>query len=58
MLVFSAVIHKMLVRIANREDSDETASLDLALHWLSGPFWQATSVQNFGTFTVYNVPLV
>ena len=26
MLVFRARIHKMLVRIANREDSDQTAS--------------------------------
>ena len=27
MLVFRAGIHKMLVRIANREDPDQTASL-------------------------------
>ena len=34
----------MLVRIANREDSDQTASLekqsDLCLPCLSRPFWQ------------------
>ena len=28
MLVIKAVIHKMLVRLANREDSDQTASLE------------------------------
>ena len=31
-------IHKMLVRIANREAPDRTA--DLGLHCLSMPFWQ------------------
>ena len=36
----------MLVLIANREDPD------LVLHCLSMPFWQATSVQNFSTFTI------
>ena len=41
MLVFRARTHKMLVRIANREESD------LGLHCLSRYFWQATSVQNF-----------
>ena len=40
----------MLVRIANREDPDQTAS-DLGLPYLSRP-WQATSVQNFRRFTV------
>ena len=34
----------MLVRIANNEDPDQTASEDLGLHCLSRPFWQATSV--------------
>ena len=34
----------MLVRIANREDPDQTAS-DLALGCLSCPFGQETSVQ-------------
>ena len=29
----------MLIRIANREDPDQTAS-DLGLHCLSRPFWQ------------------
>ena len=44
MLVIRAGIHKMLVRIANREDPDQTALLIL--------FWQATSVQNLRTFSV------
>ena len=38
----------MLVRIANRDDSGSC----LGLCCLSRPFWQATSVQNFSTFTV------
>ena len=42
------VIHKMLVRRANRKDLSQS---DLGLHCLSGSFWQATSVQNFRTFT-------
>ena len=46
-LVFMAEIHKILVRIANREDTD------LGLSCLSTPFWQATSVQNFRAFTVH-----
>ena len=40
------------VRIANREDPDQTASSDLCLHCLSRHIWQATIVRNFGTFTV------
>ena len=51
MLVFKAGIHKILVRIANREDSDQTASSDLGLPCLSRPFWQATLVRDFRTFT-------
>ena len=51
MFLFRAGIYKMLVRIANREDPDQTAS-DLGLHCLSMLFWQATSVQSFRTFTV------
>ena len=42
----------MLVRIAKREDPDQTAS-DLGLHCLSCPFWQATDVRNFRTFTTF-----
>ena len=45
MLVIRAGIHKMLARIANREDPDETASKKqshLGLPCLSRPFWQAT----------------
>ena len=37
----------MLIRIANREDSDQTASseaVDLGLPFLSRPFWQAIIV--------------
>ena len=46
----------MLVRIANREDPDQTASFqkqfDLGLHCLSRLLWQETRVRNFRTFTV------
>ena len=42
----------MLINIANREDPDQTATTDLDLHCFSMPFRQATSVQNFRTFTV------
>ena len=44
----------MLIRIANREDFDQTASSqsDLGLPCLSGLFWQTTSVQIFRTFTL------
>ena len=41
MLVFISVKHKMLVRIASREEPDKTAS-DLGLHVFSRHFWQAT----------------
>ena len=48
----------MLVRLANREDPDQIASLeaakkqsDMGLHCLSRPLWQATSVPNFITST-------
>ena len=49
MWVIKARIHKMLVRIANREDADQTA---LGLHCLSRPFWYVTSIGNFRTSTV------
>ena len=46
----------MLVRIVNREDPDQTVSLeeqpDQDQHCLSRTFWQATSVRNFRTFTI------
>ena len=46
-------IHKMLVRIANREDPDQTASSEVCTVWLMARlFWTATSVQNLRTFTV------
>ena len=50
MLVINAGIHKMLVRIANREDPD------LGLLSLSRPFWQTASARNFRTFTVWASP--
>ena len=43
----------MLVRIANKEDPDQTGyseAVDLFLHCLSRPFWKSTSVRNFRTF--------
>ena len=47
----------MLVRMANREDPDQTASLekqfDLGLNCLSRVFCQGTSVQNLRTLTVF-----
>ena len=57
MLFIRAESHKMLVRIANMEDPNQTASeeqSDLGLHCLSTgmPFWQAMPVQNFRKFTV------
>ena len=51
MLVIRARIHKMLVRIANREDPNQTAS-DLGLHRVLRPLWQAISFLNFRTFTL------
>ena len=42
MLVIRAGTHKMLVRIANREDPQKQS--DLGLLCLFRPFWQATSV--------------
>ena len=38
---------KTLIRLLLQKQSD------LYLHCSSRPFWQATSVQNFRTFTVY-----
>ena len=45
-LVIWTRTYKMLVSIAN------SAAPDLGLCFLSRPFWQATSIQNFRTFTV------
>ena len=45
----------MLVRIANREDPDQTAfeeAVSSGSACLSRPFWQATSVLNFGTASI------
>ena len=52
MMVWRAGIHKILVKMPNREDPDQTAS-DLGLFCLSRPFWQETSVKKFIEFTVY-----
>ena len=46
MLVITAGIHKMLVRIANSEDPD------LGLRCLSRLFTQTTSAKNFRSFTI------
>ena len=53
MPVIKASIQKMLFRMANMEDPDQTASLDLGLLCLSRPLWQASSVRNFRTFTAF-----
>ena len=55
MLVIRAGNHKMLVRIANKEGFDQTASSLLGFCCLSGPIWQATSVQNFRTYTIISI---
>ena len=54
MLVIRAGIYKMLVRIANRETSDQTLKKqsDLGLRCLARPFWQITSVWMFRTTTI------
>ena len=59
MLVIRAGIHKMHVRIANRDGPDPTASseADQGLHCLSRHFKQAPSVQNFRTSTVHLIKL-
>ena len=44
MLAIRAGTLKILSRIANREDPDQT---DLGLNSLFVPFWQAISVQHF-----------
>ena len=40
----SCRIHKILARLANREDPEQS---DLSLRFLSRPFWQVTSVRKF-----------
>ena len=57
MLFFRVGIHKMLVKLAIREDPDHTARLlpqksDLGLPCSTRYFQQATSAQNFRTFMV------
>ena len=55
MMGFQGLNHKMLVGIANREDPNQTASKSSLIRVSPvclGPFWQATSVQNFRAFTV------
>ena len=50
MLVIRAGIHKMLVRLANREDYDQS---DLGLHCSSRHFLQTICIQNFRTSIIY-----
>ena len=51
----------MLVRIVNREDTDQTASpdlvllSDLGLHCLSRPFYKTIIVRNFRTSTYHTL---
>ena len=52
MLIARARVHKLLVRIANSEDTDQKQS-GLVMCWLFKSFWQATSVHNFRTSTIY-----
>ena len=56
MMVFRAGIHKMLVRIANREEPDQNASLkaDLGLPCRSRPFGQALVFKIFEHLTYTN----
>ena len=58
MWVIRAGIHNIPVRKANREDPDRTASSEAVWSWPALfvlTFEQATSVQNFRTFTVWLV---
>ena len=56
-LVIRAGIHKMLLKIANKEDPDQPASSDLGLHCLSRHLRQATHVRNFRTLALAeNIP--
>ena len=55
MLVIRAGIHKMLVRIANREGPDQKKQSDLGLPCLSRPFWHGFSVRNLRTYTIYPI---
>ena len=44
MMVIRAGIQKMLLRIANRADPDQTASSEaISAMFVSKPFWQATT---------------
>ena len=47
MLVFRTEIHKMHVRLAKRDDTDQTTSA-----FLSMLFWQGISVYHFRTVTI------
>ena len=49
MLVITAGIHKMLARIVNREDPEQS---DMGLQCLSKHFWQAARFQNLRTSTI------
>ena len=41
----------------NSQIADQTAS-ELGLYCLSRPFWQATSVHNFRTYTTFSIVLI
>ena len=56
MMAFKAGIHKLLIRITTGKTPIRLLlqkQSDLGLPCLSRPFGQATSVQNFRTFTIY-----
>ena len=57
-MVVRAGIHKLLVRIATKEDPDQMLlqkHYDLGLHCLSRHFWQAISVRNLRTFIIFQI---
>ena len=42
----------MIIKIANRENPDQTSSSEAGLYCLSRPFLKETSGRNFNTFTI------
>ena len=46
-MFIGAGIHRMLARITNRINPDQTHQSDLSLHCFSRHFWQATRIQVF-----------
>ena len=58
MLVFRSGIHKILFRIANREDPDQLKKQSgLRLRYLSRPFLQSTRVQK-STCVVFSIVML